>query len=180
MDPIIQFIAFGLWTFVCLVVGAVLGYILRYTTERNDRKDGAKPAPVCYGNQRSGKGSKPSPVCSNSTRGATPTPRDGNTSGDDATSNLGFDVLSDDAVPETVMPPPPPPVDTAPRPRANRHYYTERGNVPFYFTDTDGTRIHTRQNCQGLRTVAEGGKRVKPLKTKSTCSWCCDGVMIIP
>ena len=177
MDPIIQFIAFGLWTFVCMVVGAVLGYMLRYTMERNDRKD-AKPEPVFYG--QSGKGSKPAPRGSNSTRGSTPQPRDGNTSGDDATSNLGFDVLSDDAVPDTTMPPPPPPVHAEPRPRANRHYYTERGNVPFYFTDTNGTRIHARENCQGLRTIAEGGRRVKPLQTKWTCAWCCEGVMITP
>ena len=177
MDTIIQFIAFGLWTFVAMLVGAALGYLFRYTMERDDRKD-AKPSPVCYG--QSGKGSKPAPRGSNSTRGCTPQPRDGNTSGDDATSNLGFDVLSDDAVPDTTMPPPPPPVHAELRPRANRHYYTERGNVPFYFTETDGTRIHTRTNCQGLRTVAEGGRRVKPLQTKRTCSWCCEGVMIIP
>ena len=178
MDPIIQFIAFGLWTFVCMVVGAVLGYILRYTMERNDRKD-AKPEPVFYG--QSGKGSKPAPRGSNSTRGRTPQQYDGHASGDDATSNQGFDVLSDDAdtVPETMMPPAPPPMHDAPRPTRN-HYYTERGKVPFYFTDTNGTCIHTRQNCQGLRTVAEGGKRVKPLQTKWTCSWCCEGVMIIP
>ena len=178
MDSILLFIALGLWTFVCLGVGAVLGYMLRYTMERSARAD-AKSEPVCYG--KSGKGcSKPPARCSNSHRRASQQ-RDGHTSGDDTTSNLGFDVLSDDAdpVPETVMPPPPPPVHDAPRPTRN-HHYTERGNVPFYFTDTDGTRIHTRQNCQGLRTVAEGGRRVKPLKTKSTCSWCCDGVMVIP
>ena len=157
-----------------MVVGAVLGYILRYTTERNDRKD-AKPAPVCYGH--SGKGSKPAPRGSNSARGSTPQPRDGNASGDDVTSNLGFDVLSDDAIPETTMPSPPPAHDE-PRPRGG---YTERGpNVPLYFTDTDGTRIHTRQNCQGLRTVAQGGRRVKDLQMKTTCSWCCNGVVIIP
>ena len=178
MDSILLFIALGLWTFVCLGFGAALGYMLRYTMERSARAD-AKSEPVCYG--RSGKGcSKPPARCSNSHRRASQQ-RDGQTSGDDTTSNLGFDVLSDDAdpVPETMMPPPPPPVHDAPRPTRN-HHYTERGNVPFYFTDTDGTRIHTRQNCQGLRTVAEGGKRVKPLKTKSTCSWCCDGVMVIP
>ena len=179
MDSILLFIALGLWTFVCLGVGAVLGYMLRYTMERSARAD-AKSEPVCYG--KSGKGcSKPPARCSNSHRRASQQ-RDGHTSGDDTTSNLGFDVLSDDAdpVPETVMPPPPPPVHDAPRPTRN-HHYTERGpNVPFYYTETDGTRIHTRTNCQGLRTVAQGGKRVKPLKTKSTCSWCCDGVMIIP
>ena len=178
MDSILLFIALGLWTFVCLGFGAALGYMLRYTMERSARAD-AKSEPVCYG--KSGKGcSKPPARCSNSHRRASQQ-RDGQTSGDDTTSNLGFDVLSDDAdpVPETVMPPPPPPVHDAPRPTRN-HHYTERGNVPFYFTDTDGTRIHTRQNCQGLRTVAEGGRRVKPLKTKSTCSWCCDGVLIIP
>ena len=178
MDSILLFIALGLWTFVCLGFGAALGYMLRYTMERSARAD-AKSEPVCYG--KSGKGcSKPPARCSNSHRRASQQ-RDGQTSGDDTTSNLGFDVLSDDAdpVPETPMPPPPPPVHDAPRPTRN-HHYTERGNVPFYFTDTDGTRIHTRQNCQGLRTVAEGGRRVKPLKTKSTCSWCCDGVLIIP
>ena len=161
-----------------MVVGAVLGYMLRYTMERNDRKD-AKPEPVFYG--QSGKGSKPAPRGSNSTRGRTPQQHDGHASGDDATSNQGFDVLSDDAdtVPETMMPPAPPPMHDAPRPTRN-HHYTERGKVPFYFTDTNGTCIHTRQNCQGLRTVAEGGKRVKPLQTKWTCSWCCEGVMIIP
>ena len=190
MDPIIQFIAFGLWTFVCMVVGAVLGYILRYTMERNDRKD---DKPVCYGSLCragqgqciTGKGSKPPSRSSNpAQRGSTPKPRAGNTSDDDLNSNMGFEVMSDDAeptppVPETTMPSPPP-VHTEPRPRANRHHYTERGNVPFYFTDTNGTCIHTRQNCQGLRTVAEGGRRVKPLETKWTCSWCCDGVMVIP
>ena len=179
MDSILLFIALGLWTFVCLGVGAVLGYMLRYTMERSARAD-AKSEPVCYG--KSGKGcSKPPARCSNSHRRASQQ-RDGHTSGDDTTSNLGFDVLSDDAdpVPETPMPPPPPPVHDAPRPTRN-HHYTERGpNVPFYYTETDGTRIHTRTNCQGLRTVAQGGKRVKPLKTKSTCSWCCDGVMVIP
>ena len=178
MDSILLFIALGLWTFVCLGFGAALGYMLRYTMERSARAD-AKSEPVCYG--KSGKGcSKPPARCSNSHRRASQQ-RDGHTSGDDTTSNLGFDVLSDDAdpVPETMMPPPPPPMHDAPRPTRN-HHYTERGNVPFYFTDTDGTRIHTRQNCQGLRTVAEGGRRVKPLKTKSTCSWCCDGVMVIP
>ena len=178
MDSIFQFIALGLWTFVCLGVGAVLGYVLRYTMERSDRKD-AKSEPVCYG--KSGKGSKPAPRGSNSIRGRTPQQHDGHASGDDATSNQGFDVLSDDAdtVPETMMPPAPPPMHDAPRPTRN-HHYTERGKVPFYFTDTNGTCIHTRQNCQGLRTVAEGGKRVKPLQTKWTCSWCCEGVMIIP
>ena len=178
MDSILLFIALGLWTFVCLGFGAALGYMLRYTMERSARAD-AKSEPVCYG--KSGKGcSKPAARCSNSHRRASQQ-RDGHASGDDTTSNLGFDVLSDDAdpVPETVMPPPPPPMHDAPRPTRN-HHYTERGNVPFYFTDTDGTRIHTRQNCQGLRTVAEGGRRVKPLQTKWTCSWCCEGVMIIP
>ena len=179
MDSILLFIALGLWTFVCLGFGAALGYMLRYTMERSARAD-AKSEPVCYG--KSGKGcSKPPARCSNSHRRASQQ-RDGQTSGDDTTSNLGFDVLSDDAdpVPETPMPPPPPPVHDAPRPTRN-HHYTERGpNVPFYYTETDGTRIHTRTNCQGLRTVAQGGKRVKPLKTKSTCSWCCDGVMVIP
>ena len=179
MDSILLFIALGLWTFVCLGFGAALGYMLRYTMERSARAD-AKSEPVCYG--KSGKGcSKPPARCSNSHRRASQQ-RDGHTSGDDTTSNLGFDVLSDDAdpVPETPMPPPPPPQHDAPRMTRN-HHYTERGpNVPFYYTETDGTRIHTRTNCQGLRTVAQGGKRVKPLKTKSTCSWCCDGVMVIP
>ena len=178
MDSILLYIALGLWTFVCLGVGAVLGYVLRYTMERSARAD-AKSEPVCYG--KSGKGSKPATRCSNSHRGRTPQQHDGHASGDDATSNQGFDVLSDDAdtVPETMMPPPPPPMHDAPRPTRN-HHYTERGKVPLYFTDTNGSCIHTRQNCQGLRTVAEGGRRVKPLETKWTCSWCCEGVMIIP
>ena len=173
-----------------MVVGAVLGYILRYTMERNDRKD---DKPVCYGSLHragqgqcfTGKGSKPAPRGSNSAqRGSTPQPHDGTKSDDDLNSNMGFEVMSDDAEPTTTVPettmPSPPPVHIEPRPRAGRGHYTERGNVPFYFTDTDGTRIHTRQNCQGLRTVAQGGRRVKPLQLKKTCSWCCEGVMIIP
>ena len=156
----------------------MLGYFLRYTMERSNRKD---DKPVCYGSaHRSGKGGKPPPRgASSAQRDTSLPPRDGNASGDDVNSNMGFDVLSDDAIPETTMPSPPP-VHTEPRPRANRGHFTERGNVPFYFTDTDGTRIHTRQNCQGLRTVAQGGRRVKPLQLKKTCSWCCEGVMIIP
>ena len=185
MDPILQFIAFGLWTFACIVVGAVLGYLLRYTIEHKDSK------PVCYGSMRnvqcSGKGSKPAPRNSNQAqRGATPRPSDGDkpdgVTDDDLNSNMGFEVMSDDAaptppVPMTTMSPPPPAYDQA-RPRGG---FTERGcNIPMYYTDTEGTRIHTRPDCQGLRTVAQGGRRVKDIKLKKTCSWCCNGVVVIP
>ena len=181
MDPIFQFIAIGLWTFGCLIFGAVLGYLLRYTMESRDSK------PVCYGSkagQCSGKGGKPaSRSASQAPRPATPRPLAGETTDDDLNSNMGFEVMSDDAapVPETTVPPPP-----TPDPREIRHRrimggYTDRGpNVPMYFTDTDGTRIHTKSDCKGLRPASEGGRRVKPLTVKSTCSWCCGGVVVIP
>ena len=188
MDPILQFIAFGLWTFSCVVVGAVLGYLLRYTMEHKNAK------PVCYGSKPAsctGKGSKPAPRnSSQAQRGATPRPSDGEmTPGmtdDDLNSNMGFEVMSDDAsppspVPETTMPPPPPPAHSDPRPRRAVRGYTERGsNIPLYYTETPGTRLHTRQDCKGLLTVANGGRRIKDLSYKRTCSWCCEGVVIIP
>ena len=177
MDPIIQFIAIGLWTFACVVFGAVLGYFLRYIMERRDSK------PVFYGSkagQCSGKGSKPASRNANQApRSPTPKPSGGETTDDDLNSNMGFEVMSDDAapVPTTTMPPPPP-VPDEPRPRRG---FTERGpNVPMYYTDTDGTRIHTRMDCQGLRTVAQGGRRVKNITFEKTCSWCCGGVVVIP
>ena len=177
MDPILQFIAFGLWTFVCIAVGAVLGYFLRYTIEHQDSK------PVCYGSKAgycSGKGSKPASRNSNQAqRASTPRPSVGETTDDDLNSNMGFEVMSDDAapVPTTTMPPPPP-VPDAPRRRGG---YTDRGpNVPMYFTDTEGTRIHTKSDCQGLRPASQGGRRIKPLTVKNTCSWCCGGVVVIP
>ena len=184
MDQILQFIAFGLWTFACVVVGAVLGYLLRYTTEHKYNK------PVCYGSKPatcSGKGSKPAPRNSNQAkRGSTQRPADGEmTPGmtdDDLNSNMGFEVMSDDAEPTPPVPmttmPPPPPAQEQPRPRRG---FMERGaNIPMYYTDTDGTRIHARQDCRGLRSVEQGGRRIRNIVFKRTCSWCCNGVEVLP
>ena len=179
MDPIIQFIAFGLWTFVCIGFGAVMGYFLRYTMENKNTK------PICYGSQgkcsgkgipQGQKGSKPAP------RGATPPPRD--TTDGDLDSNMGFEVMSDGPAPERRVPQttmPPPPAHEEPIPRSRRGHFTERGpNIPMYYTDTYGTRIHARRDCPGLRDVEHDGRRVKEIEVKKTCSWCCGGVLVIP
>ena len=106
---------------------------------------------------------------------------------------MGFDVLSESPdtsapappVPETIMPPPQPHPDdfgsrVGRRSTARNGWLDRRANVPMYFTDTAGTRVHTRTDCHGLRDRQSGGNRVKPLQTKETCSWCCGGVMVVP
>ena len=185
MDTVFQFIALGLWSLGCIMVGAVLGYLFRYTTERKDSK------PICYGKSGGCTGKGANTISRNSSQAqrhaAAARASTGHTSDaiteDDQNSNLGFEVMSDDAepappVPSTPMPPPAP----APGPQMQRRRgFMERGaNIPLFYTDTPGTRIHTRADCRGLRTVQEGGHRVKMITTKSTCALCCNGVEVLP
>ena len=179
MEPVLQFVALGIWTALCFVLGAVAGWLIRYCTEIK-----------AYSPPKSGKGSKgfkppqskKGPVSTDDSDGGRDFTRDARHD-DDVSSNLGFDMVSEPAdtsvspppVPETVVPPPVPEVGAMPRRRATTRGYFDRGpNVALYYTDTDGTRLHTHAQCRGLAS------RVKPLMTKSTCAWCCDGVQVVP
>ena len=197
MEAIIQLVAFGVWSIICFAFGIAAGYLVRYCMED---KLTAKPVVTGKGctpqsnSARGGHGSK-----GGKARSTTPDfdrttqDQDGNDSDEDngigylrheVDSNLGFDVVSEPPdtsatvppVPETVMPPPQPPTDVPElRHRYPRDGHLERGpNIPMYFTDTDGTRVHTMANCRGL------ANRYKPLQMKRTCSWCCGGVIVTP
>ena len=197
MEAIIQLVAFGVWSIICFASGIAAGYLVRYCMED---KLTAKPVVTGKGctpqsnSARGGHGSK-----GGNARSTTPDSDrtihypDGNDSDEDdgighlrheVDSNLGFDVVSEPPdtsvtappVPETVMPPPQPPPEARDlRHRYPRDGYLERGpNVPMYFTDTEGTRVHTMANCRGL------ANRYKPLQMKRTCGWCCGGVIVTP
>ena len=190
MEPIFQFVAFGVWSTICFVFGAAAGYLVRYCSEAKSHQ----------ALKMSGKGCKPqsnSARCNKGGHGrATGTDADRRDKSDsdqdpqgdfrhEADSNLGFDLVSEPPdtsaptppVPETVMPPPPPhPVTVDYRRRDTAmNGWLERGpNVPMYFTDTVGTRVHARADCKGF------ANRKKDLVIKATCSWCCGGVMVVP
>ena len=197
MEPIFQFVAFGVWSTICFAFGTAAGYLVRYCMEDKMTKTPMTTGKGCKpqsNSARGGHGSK-----GGHARATTPDSDqtihypDGSDSDKDhdkgdlrheMDSNLGFDMVSEPQdtsapappVPETVMPPPQPPPDARDfRHRYSTNGYLERGpNVPMYFTDTDGTRVHARANCRGFMY------RQKPLQMKRTCGWCCGGVVVVP
>ena len=202
MDAIFQFFAFGVWSIICFAIGIAAGYLVRYCMEDKDGTPICYGK--MYKTAMTGKGCKPksnAPPGGQGTKGGhgratgkgSDYPDGSDSDQDHGTSdhrheldsNLGFDVVSEPPdtsapappVPETIMPPPQPHPDNFDfrrRDSARNGWMDRRPNVPMYFTDTEGTRVHTRADCRGLQN------RKKDLQMKQTCSWCCGGVMVVP
>ena len=86
------------------------------------------------------------------------------------------EVRSESSEP-TAPPPPVPESDWPPAvagPQRQRRGSIDRDtHQTLWHTETDGTMLHTRQNCNGLNM------RRKPLAGRKTCSLCCGGVEVI-
>ena len=70
----------------------------------------------------------------------------------------------------------PSPPCASPVPKCPPRISTAAGRQTLYHTDAEGTMLHTRPNCKGLRNR----RRDRHLVSRAPCSLCCGGVEIIP